>query len=200
MKHKSLAAIPLILVFSFSLAAADSPKVKRDTEFPVELQTRVSMKTARVGDRVILRTSEGVLIGNNIVIPRGAEVFGKIDGVMRNDSESPRSVLLIRFQEVRWSDGSANLNAVVSSVESTNQKESLIFRHIHNLFSQKTLLEHINVYAHLQRDAFTEFTSDQSEFVLRPGIRLVLRQLDSDKDPMMMVNDPVLDVNRGWKN
>jgi hypothetical protein len=81
-----------------------------------------------------------------------------------------------------------------------NQKQSLIIRHIHNLFSQKTMLEGVDVYAHVQRNAFTEFASTVPNFELRPGIRLVLRQIDLDKEPEMMVKDLVLDVNRAWRN
>jgi hypothetical protein len=199
MRSKGIAAALLVLWLTVSLAATDGPNVRRDTQIPVELQTRVNTETAKKGDSVILRTSQAVLIGQNVVIPLGAKVLGTIDRVSRDSSNSPRAVLVIRFHELQWSEGSADLNAVVSSVESTNQRERLIFRHIHNLFSQKTLLERINVYAHVQRDAFTEFTSDQPEFVLRPGIRLVLRQLDPDRDPAMMVSNLVLDVNQGWK-
>lgn len=190
----------LVLALSASLTAANNVAVRRDTHFPVVLQSKTNTESAQVGDRIIFRTSEAVLIGNNIVVPSGAEVLGTIDEVRRQSANAPHSDLVIRFHSVRWPGGSADLNAVVSSVEVINQNEKSFFRHIHNLFSQKTLLEHINVYAHIQRNAFTEFSSDEPGFVLRPGIRLVLRHLDPDKEPDLMVRNLVLDVNRSWKN
>jgi hypothetical protein len=148
----------------------------------------------------MFRTTEGVLIGNNIVLPRSTEVVGTITEVQHGRPEALECLLVIRFGAVRWAEGEASLNAVVSSVEVTSQSEKSFFRHIHNLFSRPTMLEHINVYAHVERNAFTEFRSADPEFVLRPGIRLVLRQIDPDREPEMMVKNPVLDVNRTWKN
>jgi len=185
----------LVLVFAPNLSA-DIPSVRRDTQFPVELQTGINTGTAQEGDRVLLRTTQGVLIGNNVVVPRGAEVFGSIDNLVR-DPECRCSSLVLRFREIQWPGGHVKINAIVSAVESTNQKQSLIIRHVENLFSQKTELEHVSVYAHVRRDAFTEFSSDQLQFVMRPGIRLVLRHLDPDRDPQTMVNNLVLTVNRG---
>jgi hypothetical protein len=140
------------------------------------------------------------LIGNSVVLPKGAEVVATITEVQHSGPGTPESLLLIRAGTVRWAEGAASLNAVVSSVEVTSQSEKSFFRHIHNLFSRPTMLERINVYAHVERSAFTEFTSAEPEFVLRPGIRLVLRQIDPDREPEMMVKNPVIDVNRTWKN
>lgn len=195
MRFTRLFAAMLVLAFAMDLRA-DLLSVRRDTQFPVELQTGIHTGTAQQGDRVLLRTTQGVLIGNNIVVPQGAEVFGTIDKLDR-DPECRCSSLVLRFGEIQWSGGYVKINAVVSAVESTNQRQSLIIRHIQNLFSQKTNLEHIDVYAHIRRDAFTEFSSDRLEFEIRPGIRLVLRHLDPNKDPQTMVNNLVLNVNRG---
>lgn len=188
-----------VLVFACSVTASELPVVRANTEIPVELKTEVRSDRAVVGESIVLRTTEGVLIGSNIVIPRGAEVVGFVDSIQR-DQNGLHSTLIVRFRQVRWEQNEIDLNAVVSSVESVNQKENLIFRHIHNLFSQKTLLEGVEVHSHVQKDAFTEFASNVPNFQLRPGTRLVLRQIDPSKEPEMMVKNLVLDVNRGWKN
>lgn len=190
------ATVPLILVCTLGLMAADIPVVRKDTHFPVVLQKEISTKTAKVGDVVTFRTAEGVLIGHNIVVPRGADVLGTIDEIKRDAVNSPHTVLVIRFRAVRWPEGKIDLNAVVASVESITQSEGAFVRFVHTLFSRPTLLEHVHVYAHIQQDAFTEFTSDDPEFALRPGIRLVLWHLDPDHEPEMMVRNPVLNVNR----
>lgn len=188
-----------LVLFAGGVSASELPTVRANTEIPVELKTKVRADTATIGETVVLMTTEGVLIGRNVVIPRGAEVLGTVDSVQR-DRDGIRSTLVVRFRQVRWEQNTVDLNAVVSSVESVNQKESLIFRHIHNLFSQKTLLEGVEVRSHVQRDAFTEFASSVPAFQLRPGTRLVLRQIDPSKEPEMMVKNLVLDVNHGWKN
>lgn len=185
----------LVLAFAPNLSA-EIQTVRKDTQFPVELQTAINTETAQEEGRVLLRTTQGVLIGNNIVVPRGAEVFGTIDNLVR-DPVCRCSSLVLRFREIQWPGGHVKINAIVSAVESTNQKQNLIIRHIHNLFSQQTDSKHVNVYAHIRRDAFTELSSDRPEFVIRPGTRLVLRHLDPDKDPQTMVNNLVLNVNRG---
>jgi hypothetical protein len=196
----TLTLILFALACRISLTAGDTTVVRRDTYFPVVLQTVISTETAKAGDQVIFRTTQGVLIGNNIVVPSGAEVMGTIDEVQWNRANGPRSVLVIRFHAVRWPDGRVGLNAVVSGVEKATPYEKSFLRPIKNVFSRPTLLEHINIYAHIQRSAFTEFTSDQARFALRPGIRLVLRHLEPDREPSLMVKNMVLDVNRGWKN
>lgn|SRR5512146_2605929 len=196
---KGSAIVALLVVLSCSVAASEMPTVTANTEIPVELQTKVRADTAQNGDLIVFRTTEGVLISRNVVVPRGAEILAIVE-LVRRDLNASRSTLVMRFRQVRWEQNSVDLNAVVSSVESVNQKENLIFRHIHNLFSQKTMLEGVEVHSHVQRDAFTEFASTVPDFQLRPGIRLVLRQIDPSKEPEMMVKNLVLDVNRGWKN
>ena len=198
---KCVATLVLVhLTLTANVLAANRPTVRRDTYFPVILQTKVNTENAQVGDEVILLTTEGVLIGNNVVVPKGAEVVGAIDEVQQSGRDTPDSTLVIRFRSVRWREGEANLNAVVASVEVTTQSEKLIFRHIHNLFSRPTMLEQVEVYAHVERKAFTEFRSRGPHFVLRPGIRLVLRQIDPDREHDTMVKNLVLDVNQSWKN
>lgn len=196
---KLASAVMPLIVFACSVTASELPTVRANTEIPVELKTQVRADAAAIGESILFVTTEGVLIGSNVVIPRGAEVLGTIDSIQRNPN-GLQSSLVVRFRQVRWEKNTVDLNAVVASVESVNQKENLIFRHIHNLFSQKTMLEGVEVYSHVQRNAFTEFASTAPTFQLRPGIRLVLRQIDPSKEPEMMVKNLVLDVNRGWKN
>ena len=191
--------LAILLTVASGLAASEMPGLRPNTEIPVELRTKLIADTAATGDSIVFRPTGGVLIGHNVVIPRGAEILATVDAVRRDRNDS-RLTLVIRFHQVSWEENSVPLNAVVASVESVNQKQSLIIRHIHNLFSQKTMLEGVDVYAHVRRNAFTEFASTTPNFELRPGIRLVLRQIDPDKEPEMMVKDLVLDVNRGWRD
>ncbi len=193
---KAWATILVLLVCQSCLFATNVSSVRKDTHFPVILEAEVSTASAKIGDTVKFRTSEGVLIGNNVVVPRGAQILGTVDEVKRNAPNVPRSVLVIRLHTVRWPEGYASLNAVVLSVESITQSENVLFREIRTLFSRPTLLEHIHVYAHIQRDAYTEFSSDTPELVLRRGIRLELWHLDPEHVPEMMVQNPVLNVNR----
>jgi hypothetical protein len=47
----------------------------------------------------------------------------------------------------------------------------------------------------MRKDAYTDFQSEEKDFVLRSGITFLLRQLDPDRDPEMMSNEPLLDVS-----
>jgi hypothetical protein len=196
----TISATLLVLCCSLNVGATDEPAVRKDTQFPVELQTAVSTQTAKPGDTVEFRTAAGVLIGNNIVVPQGAHVLATIEKVQRGQPGSSQSELVIRIHTVRWTGGFARLNAVVSSVETTIQSENAFFRAVHNQFSRPTHLEHVQVLAHIQRDAYTEFMANRPDFDLRPGIRLVLRHLDPQHDPETMVRNLTLEVNPSWKN
>lgn len=196
---KQLLLFLSMLMLVFSVGASEIPGVKPYTEIPVELQTDIRADKATVGESILFQTTGGVLIGRNVVVPQGAKVLATVDSI-RRDPHSLGLTLVVRFREMSWEAASVDLNAVVSSVEVLNQKEVSFLRRIHKAFSQKTMLEGVNVHSHLQRNAYTEFTSSLPGFGLRKGIRLVLRQVDPNRDTEMLGKNPVLDVNRAWKN
>jgi hypothetical protein len=177
------------------LLVAQETIVRRDTLFPVELRTTVKTDSVKIGSTVEFRTNEAVLIGNNIVVPDDAKILGTVEVIRRDSVDSPRSLVRIRLGTLYWKNGSAKLNAVVASVEASPAEQMLMTRHRRNPVQPPSFLRGIRILAHMRKDAYTDFQSEEKDFVLRSGITFLLRQLDPDRDPEMMSNEPLLDVS-----
>jgi hypothetical protein len=185
--------LELVLVVS-AFAGAEQPTVRQNTQIPVELISETSSATAKQGQALTFVTTEAVLIGHNIVIPRGAKVLGQMESVQSGLATS-RSVLQISIRRIEWDGGSAALNAVVLGVESSDTDVNPVWRHFHRAVAGRpTMLNNIAIRSHVGRQASVEFESDRGDFVLRPGVRLLLWQIDPEQDPVMFARNPILEV------
>lgn len=187
------------LVFAFSvLAGAEQPTVRRDTQIPVELVTETSSVTAKPGQALHFVTTEAVLIGNNVVIPRGATVLGRLESVQSGLAASP-SVLRVSIGGIEWDRGSAVLNAVVLGVESSDTETNPVWRHFHRAVAGRpTMLNDIAIRSHVGRNASVEFESNH-DFILRRGVRLLLWHIDPEHEPVMFARNPILEVRSTGK-
>ncbi len=173
---------------------AQQASVRTDTQIPVELGTTIKTQSAKVGDRIKFRTTEAVLIGNNIVVPQDATITGRIEKVLSDAEDSPHSVVRISIDHLQWKNGQAPLNAVVFGIEPTAAEEILRMPRRRSLRELPNFLKDIRIRAHLGRSADTEFYSNQSNFTLQSGLYFLLRQIDPDHDPAMMGKDHTINV------
>jgi hypothetical protein len=182
----------LLLCSAFSVA--EQPMVRRDTQFPVQLRSETATATAKPGAALEFLTTESVLIGNGVVVPRGAQIFGRVEEV-RSGSLAAGGRLRVSIDTLQWNRWSAPLNAVVVGVEPSDADDNPVWRHLHRAVrGRRTMLEHIGVRSHVGRKAFVDFESDRGNFTLRRGVRLVLWQVDPERDPVMFAKNPVLEV------
>jgi hypothetical protein len=184
----------LLAILTPLLVVAQQPIVRRDTQFPVELRTSLKTSSAKAGNSIEFHTTEAVLIGNNIVVPGNAKIFGHIEQVISDAPDSPRSSVRLRIDILKWKNNEAKLNAVVSSVEPSPVQDMVTRRRRNRIIEAPNFLKNIRIRAHLRRQAYTDFFSDEKNFNLRSGITLMLRQIDPDHDPAMMGTEPILDV------
>lgn len=197
MNARRLALFLIILISVF--AVAEQPTVRRDTQFPAELQSEVNTATAQPGQAVVFVTTQGVLIGNNVVVPRGAKIYGSIESVRRGVAGAGAAMQL-SIDRVEWDGRSAQLNAVVMDVEPSDGDSNRVWRHLRRAVAgEPTMLDHIAVRSHIARTAFVEFASDHGDFLLRPGVCLVLWHIDPSRDPVMLARNPVLEVRSATK-
>ncbi len=70
-----------------------------------ELQGKLDAKNAKVGDRVILKTTEKVQTSDGTVIPRGTRLVGRITHVQTRDSSHAVSQLAIAFDRAELKNG-----------------------------------------------------------------------------------------------
>jgi len=189
------------LLFSLcsTFGLAEQPTVRRDTQLPVLLRQDTRTATAKPGSSLQFVTTAGVLIGNGIVVPRGARVLGRIEEV-KSGSSSVGALLRISLRRLEWDGGSAPLNAVVANVEPSDAEDNPVWRHLHRaVIGRRTMLEHIAVRSHVGRKAFVEFASSRDNFTLHRGVRLALWQVDPETDPVMLFKNPVLEVQSATK-
>ncbi|HVO63666.1 MAG TPA: hypothetical protein VMT53_22275 [Terriglobales bacterium] len=173
---------------------AEQPTVRRDTQLPVLLRQDTRTATAKPGSSLQFVTTAGVLIGNGIVVPRGARVLGRVEEV-RSGSASAGAVLRISLHRLEWDGGSTALNAVVVGVEPSDADDNFLWRHLHRAVrGRPTMLEHISVRSHILPEPFVDFESDRGNFTLRRGVRLVLLHIDPERDPIMSARSSVFEV------
>jgi Bacterial conjugation TrbI-like protein len=72
--------------------------VPAGTVIPVTLITRISTKTAKDGDGIYGKTAFPITVDNNIVIPEGSHVKGKISEIRRPGRVKGKAELTVSFQ------------------------------------------------------------------------------------------------------
>lgn len=190
-----LGVLLIVSVLACTALSAQEAVVRRDTQFPVELRDTIKSKSAKVGDKIKFRLNEAVLIGNNVVVPEGAKISGTIDAVQNEGAEEPRSAIRIRIHSLEWKKGTAQLNAVVMSVEPTPAQLMIIPHRRHPPLRSPSFTQNIHIKAHVRRDAYTDFFSNDKNLVLHSGVVFMLRHIDPDHEPAMFGADPIFDIS-----
>lgn len=197
MSARGVVISSLLIVIS-TMAVAQQAMVRHDTQFPVELRTETALSAAKPGTSLEFVTTEAVLIGHGIVVPKGAKVLGRVEEVQVGAADKLSS-LRISFYALDWEHGSAPLNAVVMEVEPSDSEANPVWRHLRRAArGRPTMLEHVAVRSHVGREAYVDFESN-GNFVLRHGVRFVLWQIDPEREPMMFARNPVLEVSSALK-
>ncbi len=95
--------IPLLFLSGLTAIAQNdtSPESARTTSLPVELRTTIRAEKARPGELVRFNMLEAVLVGNGIVIPADATIYGHILAASRRCDKTP-SWLKIQLDRAQW--------------------------------------------------------------------------------------------------
>jgi type IV secretion system protein VirB10 len=106
-----------------NLQVPDNAKVKPPlvvpvgTTIPLALVNSISTKTAKDGDGVYARTTFPITINNEIVIPVGTNIKGKVTQVIRPGRVKGKAELTISFQQIIFPNGNTMpLYATLGSV------------------------------------------------------------------------------------
>ncbi|MGD1106838.1 MAG: hypothetical protein ABR865_07315 [Terracidiphilus sp.] len=82
-----------------------------------ELEGKLDSKTAKVGDRVVLKTTEKVQTSDGTVIPRGSRVVGHVTEVQAYDTDHGPARIAIAFDRVEPKNGqSIAVHTLIRSV------------------------------------------------------------------------------------
>jgi hypothetical protein len=75
------------------------------SSFAGELEGKLDSKTAKVGDRVVLKTTEKVQTSDGTVIPRGARLVGQVTEVQAYDQQHGPAKIAIAFDRAELKNG-----------------------------------------------------------------------------------------------
>ena len=94
------------------------------TTIPLALVNSISTKTAKDGDNVYARTTFPITINNEIAIPVGTNIKGRVTAVVRPGRVKGKAELTISFQQMIFPSGiTVPLYATLGSVGDVGQKK-----------------------------------------------------------------------------
>lgn len=125
MKRFRLALLASILLCSSSLYAQTSSVQPEVSNLLAVLNNVVETKTAKAGDEISLRPISDLAVAGQIVIPRGAQLNGKLAEVVLKDKENPETLLVFSVEKAVLKNGTEiPLQAIVAALAAP-RKESL---------------------------------------------------------------------------
>lgn len=82
-----------------------------------ELENKLDSKTAKVGDRVVLKTNQKIKTADGTVIPKGTRLIGRVTDVQARDSAHAQSELGLEFDRAELKDGqSLGIHSTIQSI------------------------------------------------------------------------------------
>ena len=86
------------------------------TAISAELQKTLDINNARVGDQVILKTSQSIKQNGEVVVPRGSNLIGRITEVQRRTRENGQSRVAMIFDRIEGKQLSIPVNATLTGI------------------------------------------------------------------------------------
>lgn len=106
-----------ILFCSSSLYAQTSSAQPEVSNLLAILNKAVESKTAKPGDEISLRAISDLAVGGQVIIPRGAQLNGKLAEVVLKDKENPETSLVFSVEKAILKNGAEiPLQAIVAAL------------------------------------------------------------------------------------
>lgn len=102
-----------------SLAAGQAGKsinLASGTHLSGELQNTIDVRKARVGDQVVLKTTQAIKSGGRTIVNRGARLMGHITEVAQNSKANGESRIGILFDRLERGSLEVPISATISSI------------------------------------------------------------------------------------
>ena len=90
-----------------------------------QLQNTLDTKNAKVGDQVILRTTQAIKQNGQVVIPKGSELIGRVTEVQQRAKNGAGSRLGVVFDQLKNGQTLSPITASIVSIVNTNASSSL---------------------------------------------------------------------------
>jgi hypothetical protein len=92
------------------------------TQIAGQLQGTLDAKQAKVGDRVVLKTTQAVKENGEVIIPKGAQLIGHVTDVQQQTKSSGESHIGLVFDQLR--SGSSQIPITASIISITQARSS----------------------------------------------------------------------------
>ena len=86
------------------------------TSLTAQLQKTLDVNNARVGDEVVLKTTQSIRADGEVIVPKGSTLIGRVTDVKRRTKENVQSQLSVVFDQLRGRELSMPLNATIVSI------------------------------------------------------------------------------------
>ena len=86
------------------------------TQIAAQLQGTLDARHAKVGDRVVLKTTEAVKENGQVIIPKGAELIGHVTTVQQQTKSSAESHIGLVFDQLRSGSSQVPITASILSI------------------------------------------------------------------------------------
>lgn len=100
-------------------STANVPEATNPQLRPVtgELVTKIDTKKAKIGDQVVVKTTEKATIADGVVIPKGSRILGHVTEVQEHTKQSPNSRVTLQFDKAELKGGKTlPIKSVLQSV------------------------------------------------------------------------------------
>jgi hypothetical protein len=91
-------------------------------QIAAELQGTLDAKHAKVGDRVVLKTTQAVKENGEVIVPKGAQLIGHVTDVQQQTKSSSESHIGLVFDQLR--SGSSQIPITASIISITQARSS----------------------------------------------------------------------------
>jgi len=90
--------------------------LQSDTQLAAQLESTLDARHAKVGDRVILKTTQAVKQNGQVVIPKGSQLIGRVTDVQQQTKSSGESHLALAFDRLRSGSTEVPITASILSI------------------------------------------------------------------------------------
>ncbi|HYJ91823.1 MAG TPA: hypothetical protein VEV84_10985 [Pyrinomonadaceae bacterium] len=106
-------------------ASAGSSALSAATNLQAELQNTLDVKNAKVGDQVILKTTQAIKQGGQVVVPKGSQLIGRVTEVQQRAKNGAASRLGLVFDRIQGHDLSMPITATINSITNLRAANSV---------------------------------------------------------------------------
>jgi hypothetical protein len=106
-------------------ARSSDIKLQSGTEIEAQLQQTLDVENASVGDRVILTTTKAINQNGRTVVPKGAQLIGRVTEVRQKTKDNAQSKLGVVFERLEGKNLSSPISAAIVSITQASAAATL---------------------------------------------------------------------------